>query len=164
MKFNKHTDTSLKIIVLQIWNSYELQWLDLRTRHKDSNPRTDCHARMRSCVQTVVAVHTNFDIAEIVTGSAFCDCSDVIMSPMASQITSLTIVYSTFHSGADQRKHESSASLASVLGIHRWPVNSPHKGPVTREMFPFDDVIMHTNCIVIFDKPVRSWTWNLFLC
>ena len=67
---------------------------------------------------------------------------DVIMSPMASQITSLTIVYSTVYSGADQRKHQSSASLAFVRGIHRWPVNSPHKGPVTRKMFPFDDVIM----------------------
>ena len=28
-----------------------------------------------------------------------------------------------------------------VWGIHRWPVNSPHKGPVTRKMFPFDDAI-----------------------
>ena len=61
---------------------------------------------------------------------------------MASQITSLTIVYSTVHSGADHRKHQSSASLAFVQGIHRWPVNSLHKGPVTRKMFPFDDVIM----------------------
>ena len=68
--------------------------------------------------------------------------SDVIMSAMASQITSLTIVYSTAYSGADQRKHQSSASLAFVRGIHRWPVNSPHKGPVMREMFSFDDVIM----------------------
>ena len=61
---------------------------------------------------------------------------------MASQITSLTIVYSTVYSGADQRKHQSSASLAFVRGIHRSLVNSPHKGPVTRKMFPFDDVIM----------------------
>ena len=45
-------------------------------------------------------------------------------------------------SGADQRKHQRSASLAFVRGIHRWPVSSPHKGPVTRKMFPFDDVIM----------------------
>ena len=58
------------------------------------------------------------------------------MSSMASQITSLTIVYSTIYSRVDQRKHQSSASLAFV------PVNSPHKGPVTREMFPLDDVIM----------------------
>ena len=67
---------------------------------------------------------------------------DVIMSTMASQITSLTIVYLTIYSGADQSKHQSSASLAFVWGIHRGPVNSPHKWPVTRKMFPFDDVIM----------------------
>ena len=72
--------------------------------------------------------------------------SDAIMSAMASQITSITIVYSAVHSGADQRKHQSSASLAYVRGIHRGPVNSPHKWPVTRKNFPFDDVIMMT-CI-----------------
>ena len=66
----------------------------------------------------------------------------VIMSAMASQITSLTSVYSTVFSGADEIKHQSSASLAFVRGIHRSPVNSPHKWPVTRKMFPFDDVIM----------------------
>ena len=68
---------------------------------------------------------------------------DVIMTTIASQITSLTIVYSTVYSDADQRKHQSSASLAFVRGIHRGPGNSPHKWPVTRKMFPFDDVIMH---------------------
>ena len=62
------------------------------------------------------------------------------MSSMASQITSLTIAYSNVYSGSDQRKHQSSASLAFVRGIHR--VNSPHKWPLTRKMFPFDDVIM----------------------
>ena len=67
---------------------------------------------------------------------------DVIMGSIASLITSLTSVYSTVHSGTDQRKHQSSASLAFVWGIHRRPVNSPHKWPVTRKMFPFDDVIM----------------------
>ena len=67
---------------------------------------------------------------------------DVIMGTVASQITSLTSVYSTVYSGADQSKHQSSASLAFVWGIHRGPVNSPHKWPVTRKMFPFDDVIM----------------------
>ena len=68
--------------------------------------------------------------------------SDVIMGAIASQITSLTIVYSTIYSGADQRKGQSSASLAFVRGIHRRPVNSAHKGPVIRKIFPFDDVIM----------------------
>ena len=64
------------------------------------------------------------------------------MGAIASQITSLTIVYSTVYSDADQRKHQSSASLAFVWGIHRGPVNSPHKWPVTRRMFPFDDAIV----------------------
>ena len=64
------------------------------------------------------------------------------MGAIGSQITSLTIVYLTAYSDADQRKHQSSASLAFVRGIHRMPVNSPHKGPVTRKKFPFDDVIV----------------------
>ena len=64
------------------------------------------------------------------------------MGPMASEITSLTIVYSTVYSGVDQWKRQSYATLAFVQGIHRWAVNSPHKWPVTRKMFPFDDVIM----------------------
>ena len=68
--------------------------------------------------------------------------SDAIMSTMASQITGVYIVYWTVCSSPDQRKHQRSASLAFVRGIHWWPVNSPHKGPVTRKMFPFDGVIM----------------------
>ena len=68
--------------------------------------------------------------------------SYVIMSAMASQITCVWSDYSTVCSGADQRKHQSSAWLDFVRGIQRGPVNSPHKGPVTRKMFPFDDVIL----------------------
>ena len=71
--------------------------------------------------------------------------SDVIMGAMASQITSIMIVYTTVYSGADQRTHQSPASPAFARGIHRWPVNSSHKWPVTRKMFPFDDVLMR-NC------------------
>ena len=67
---------------------------------------------------------------------------DVTMSGMASQITSLTIVYSTVYQGVDQRKLQSPTSLAFVRGIHQGPVNSPHKWPVTRKPFPLDDVIM----------------------
>ena len=66
-------------------------------------------------------------IGSIVTVIEMTHYNDVIMGTMAPQITSLTIVYSTVYSGADQRKHQSSASLAFVRGIHRWPVNSPHK-------------------------------------
>ena len=69
--------------------------------------------------------------------------NDVLMSAMTSQITGASVVCSTVGSGTDQRKSQSSASLAFVRGIHRWPMNSPHKRPVTRKMFPFDEVIMH---------------------
>ena len=65
--------------------------------------------------------------------------SDVIMGGMASHITSLTIVFSIVFFF---RKHESSASLSFVQGFHRWLVNSPHKGPVTRKLLPCHDIIM----------------------
>ena len=84
---------------------------------------------------------TSFCLAE--EANHYCD---VKMGAVASQITSLMIVYSNFYSDADQRKHQSSASLAFVKGIHRGPVNSLHKGPVTRKMFPFDDVIIYEPC------------------
>ena len=60
------------------------------------------------------------------------------MGMMASQITNLTIVYSNVYSGTDQRKYQRSTSLAFVM-------NSPHTGPVTKKMFPFDDVITPLN-------------------
>ena len=88
---------------------------------------------------------------------------DVRMGAIASQITSLTIVYSIVYSDADQRKHQSSASLAFVRGIHRGPVNSPHKWPVTRKMFPFDDVIMsQTNVtdIYFWAFPLVNLPWG----
>ena len=85
---------------------------------------------------------------------------DVIMGAIASLITSFTIVYSTVYSDPDQRKHQSSASLAFVWGIHRGPVNSPHKWPVTRKMFPFDDVIM----TVFRSWPPVTLILYLFIC
>ena len=78
---------------------------------------------------------------------------DVIMGAIASQITSLTIVYLTVYSDADRRKHQSSASLVFVRGIHRGPMNFPHKWPVTRKMFPFDDFNMCSRCCYL--------SWNL---
>ena len=82
--------------------------------------------------------------------------NDVIMGTIASQITSLTTFYSTVYSDADQRKHQSSASLAFVRGIHRGPVNSVHKRPVTRKMFPFDDVIMSNQWLPSFQTCVTE--------
>ena len=77
---------------------------------------------------------------------------DVIMITVASQITSLTVV-SIIYSGADQRKHRSSASLAFVRGIHRDRWIPRTKGQVTQNMFPFDDIIMNTlvsRCVVVY--------------
>ena len=91
--------------------------------------------------------------------------NDVIMGAIASQITSLTIVYSTFYSGADQRKHQSSASLVFVCGIQRWPVNSPHKGPAAENVsINFDDVIMelgqYHNCRWPGDARIKVYNNN----
>ena len=68
--------------------------------------------------------------------------SEVLMIAMASHFPGVSVVYWTVCSCADQRRQQISASLTFVMGIHRWPVNSPHKGPVTQKMLPFDDVIM----------------------
>ena len=73
-----------------------------------------------------------------------------MISAIASQITGVSIINSTACYGADKRKHQSSASLASVSEIHRWPVNSSHKGSITRKMFPFDNVIM----------TITHWPWT----
>ena len=83
------------------------------------------------------------------------------MGAMASQITGLTIVYSTVYSGVDQRKHQSSASLAFVRGILRWPVNSPHKWPVTRKIFPFDDVIMELKNHLVWFPSLTAKYWQM---
>ena len=95
--------------------------------------------------------------------------TDVIMGAVASQITSLTIVCSIVYSGAVQRKHQSSALLAFVRGLHQWPVNSLHKWPVTWKMFPFDDVIVYkefrgkcqpcTSSLDIVCKITPLWQW-----
>ena len=101
-------------------------------------------------------------------------CSDVIMSAMASQISGVSIVCSVVCSGADQRKHQRSASLTFVVGIHRWPVDSPHKGPVTRKMFKFDNGIIRnyttrdqklllTASRILLDKYSKDVVWNIYL-
>ena len=88
--------------------------------------------------------------------------NDVVKGVMASQITCVSIVYSTVCSGADQREHQSSASLAFARGIHQWR----HKRPVTRKRFPFDDIIKHYICIwtslPALDCLLFSWKcyWN----
>ena len=102
-------------------------------------------------VTSLFTMVTNWEMPEQVTllRTAPYHYSDVLMGAKASQSNSLTIVYSTVYSGTDQRIHQNSALLAFVRGIHRWPVNSPRKGPVTRKMIPFDDVIMFGDYVVL---------------
>ena len=88
---------------------------------------------MHKCINSFTSTFTMYGY------SHYCD---VIMGAVASQITSLTIVYSTVYSDPDQSNYQSSTSLALVWGIHRGLVNSPYKWPVTRKMIPFYDVIM----------------------
>ena len=116
-----------------VWQRY-LQWLHIKT-------------------ENLLHIHSNFIRLCCL---AVLHYNDVIMSVISSQITSLTIVYSTVYSAVDQRKHQSPASLAFVRGIHRGPVNSLHKWPATRKMFPFDDVIMLRWYLII---NIRSAAW-----
>ena len=88
-------------------------------------------------INAVIFLLTTFTLCDCVPNAHY---NDVIMGTIASRITSLTIVYSTVYSDADQRKHQSSASPAFVWGIHRGPVNSQHKWPVTRRMFRMQQV------------------------
>ena len=94
------------------------------------------------------------------------------MGAMVSQITGVSIVSFTVCSGADRRKHQSSTSLALVRGIHRSQVDSSHKGPVTRKMFPFDDVIMGcpfakwwtSNCPACRTSLIATRFWVVMIC
>ena len=101
---------------------------------------------MRICSRGVVFLFSDFSANHKEARERKKHYSDVIMSAIASQITGIAIVCLTVCWGADQRKHHSSASQAFMRGIHRWPVDSPHKGPVTRKTFLFDDVIMGGLC------------------
>ena len=102
-------------------NSFKKMQLNMSTKVGNYVEVSTCHFLRHLCLVSVELKKNHYD--------------GVIMGATASQITSLTIVYSIVYSDADQRKHQSSASLAFVWGIHRGPVNSPHKWPVTRKRF-----------------------------
>ena len=96
---------------------------------------------------------TKLDFSAVKSCGIHCKCSNSIIrislhwrhnEQDGVSITSLTTVYPVAYSAAEQRKHQSFASLAFVWGILWWPVNYPHKRIVAWNMFPFDDVIMVT--------------------
>ena len=126
------------------------------------------HCKRPPCVLIVLEILcSSTTLTLMLTLCAWCifhvHYNDDIMGGIASQITSLTIIYSTVYSVAVQRKHKSSATLAFVGEIHRWPVNSPHKWPVTPKMFYFDDVIMAWLCLncVSFEFPLGTCVFTL---
>ena len=86
---------------------------------------------------------------------------DVIMGAMTSQITSLKSVYSTVYSGTDQSNIK---SLCHWLCVGNSPVNSPHKWSVTRQMFPFDDVITDECDRLMCNRQNKAWKPFRILC
>ena len=115
-------------------------WWDYRMYVRYRGSLRDCRLQGYSS-----NVHCNWNMKQSYSSEDHCEIVSLQWhhnGAMASQITSPMSVYSTVYSGADQRKHQSSASLAIVRGIHRWPVNSPHKWPVTQKIFPSADIIM----------------------
>ena len=86
---------------------------------------------------------------------------DVIMITMASQITSLTVVYSAVYSDADQRKRQSSASLAFVWGIHRDRWIPRTKGQLRGKCFHLMTSSWYTVYWIFWERiRVRQWKWD----
>ena len=143
-----HTDTSKKITAYDLW----LYLVILQAWSISNFKRQD-----RCMTVTVPAGAVAPNCSRQPAGIIQKHYSNVIMDVMACQITGLTIAYSNIYSGADQRKPQSPASLAFGRGIHRRPVNSEHKGPVKRKMFPFDDVIMWLTISPEIAWHFKSW-------
>ena len=134
---------AIKPLPKQCWPRSLTSYSFPRTQWANMAMPSNQHSRQADRATEMSYFQYLFDTV-YVEGSQY-DSPNVFRNPKAVDVTSstsLTIVYWTVYSGTDQRKHQSSASLAFVRGIHRWPVNSPHKGPVTRKLFPFDEVIM----------------------
>ena len=148
LKPEDHVDGKTILVQVMAWcrqagdHYLDQFWPSSMTRYCVPWPQSQCVNRFRWNFQ---------DGSEIIQGTSVPMGMDhhldlhynyAIMSAMAFQIIEVLIVYSAVCSGADQRKYQNSASLAFVRGIYRWPVDSSHKGPVTRKMYPFDAVIM----------------------
>ena len=124
---------------IAVWNIYTMvEWVIIRW-----------HNGLSIYGQTFAGLYIKLILRSLLQWNFTHHYNDVIMSAMTSQIT--------FCSGTDEIKHQSSASLAFVRGIHRWLVNSPHKGTVMRKMFPFDDVIMKCKIKNITKMHLTKW-------
>ena len=117
-------------------------WPSSMTRYGVPGPQSQCVNRFRWNFQDGSEIIQVTSVPMGMDHHLDLHYNNAIMSAMVFQIIDVLIFFSTVCSGADQRKHQNSTSLAFVRGIHRWPVDSSHKGPVARQMYPFDDVIM----------------------
>ena len=129
-----------------------------------SSHESTIHISAPQCRETTdqwVATASNTDTGSVSDRDSVSHYSDVIMGAMASQITSLTIVYSTVYSDADQRNIKAPRHWPLCGEIHRGPVNSPHKWPVTRKMFPFDDVIMWHGTPIRITGPLWGFPYKM---
>ena len=151
---SKRVDQCVHLTIKYSEKELQLQMIHWAIINWTNIPSFNTHATIQRLVKImIILLSTSVSFQPLLY-------SDVITSATASQITCVSIVYSTVCSGADQIKHHSSASLAFVRGIHRRPVNSPHKGPVTRKMFPFDDVIMACLVADLSWRPYRYLSLN----
>ena len=154
----KHESSASLVFV---WGIHRDQWIP-RTK---GQLRGECfHLMTSSCKQNEFPGSTidtitkqNFNGSNK-DGSLPFHYSDVIMSAMASQITAVSIVCTTVCTGTDQWKHRSSASPAFVRGIHRWPVNSTHKGQLRGKCFN----LMMSSCANSIEPSVREYllSWS----
>ena len=112
-------------------------WIEI---HTNTRNHTYMYIHTYSCIDIYVCLR--MCVISSLRSYRYIHCSDFIMSTMAFQITGVSIVCPTVCSGANQRKHQISASLAICEGNPPVTDGFPHKGQVTRKMFPFDDVIV----------------------
>ena len=131
VKSTRYTSNSLQLRSCNQFGMHSIQQI--------SSTMRQLTADLKLTRETLYAAHSQYITVFFISHFHY---NDIIMSAMASQITGVSSVYSTVCSGTDQREYQSSASLAFVRGIPRWPVNPSHKGPVMRKFFPFDDVIV----------------------
>ena len=128
-----------KFVIYSIWRNFDMVWLCFVLLRVDKS-----NYSIKNCWRYYLITHILRGRTTVLLSQYHWHYSDVIMGALASRITSVSI-YSTVCSGLDQRKRQSSVSLAFVRETRRWPVYSPHKGSVTRKMFPFEDAIMEIN-------------------
>ena len=95
------------------------------------------HIHCKACKSHHFMYNTKFMIRQV----HYCTshCNDFRIGAMASQITGVSIVWSTVCSGAEQQQQQQKIKAPRHWGES---MDSNNKGPVTRRMLPFDDVIM----------------------